>query len=669
MKLYLEKAILVNRVPFDKLELSFNENEIAVLSGVNGRGKTTILSHIADAFYEMAKPYFRNEFGNKGNALYRVSSPFYNLNFNAPSFVYLRFKTPEESIDYVDINNPCTETQYNEAITIDNKIPFNQLQQALKENRFSKKVSSNFNKDKADNFFSNILTYFPSYRYEQPSYLTDPYKINLDFKKESGFSGTLNNPIEVISGLPQLANWIMDVVLDNQYLNLNEEDIKEILAKLNFQFETPLTVSDLINYIRQNAPNLIYNILNMVIHNKSEIKRNIDLILTKTLISKQYGNLRFGVGLRNFGSKRIQIVKGESGEQIYPSIFNISSGEASILCLFGELLRQADNNRNNIPLSEITGIVLVDEVDKHLHIRLQKEVLPELFKLFPNVQFIVSSHSPFLSMGLSEKAFERSKIVDLDNKGISKNPTTNDLYIEVYNMMVSENERFKEMYESLEQKIKEGTKPLIITEGKTDIQHIRKAREKLNITDLEIDFFEIPEEGLGDSKLKTLLENLSKLSQTRKVIGIFDRDNPAILADVERDNQSFKNYGNNIFAFCIPIPKGREKYTNISIEFYYTDSELKKEKDGRRLYFDNEVEFRQSVSNKQDRKLIRLDNAKIEVLSKKVVDEKNMCNLAKWIHSKSEFANLVEKDIEFTRDFDFTNFNLIFDKIREIINF
>jgi predicted ATP-binding protein involved in virulence len=39
--------------------LTFNENEIGVLTAVNGRGKTTILSHIVDAWHEMARPYFQ----------------------------------------------------------------------------------------------------------------------------------------------------------------------------------------------------------------------------------------------------------------------------------------------------------------------------------------------------------------------------------------------------------------------------------------------------------------------------------------------------------------------------------------------------------------------------------------------------------------------------------
>ena len=104
---------------------------------------------------------------------------------------------------------------------------------------------------------------------------------------------------------------------------------------------------------------------------------------------------------------------------ICPSVFNLSSGELSLISLFGEIIRQADNLKNNTKLDDIQGIVLIDEVDKHLHIKLQKEILPKLFKLFPNIQFIVSSHSPFLNMGLADEAMDRTQIIDLDNNGIA----------------------------------------------------------------------------------------------------------------------------------------------------------------------------------------------------------------------------------------------------------
>lgn len=43
-----------------------------------------------------------------------------------------------------------------------------------------------------------------------------------------------------------------------------------------------------------------------------------------------------------------------------------------------------------------SGIVLIDEVETHLHVTLQKQVLPMLTKFFPNIQFIVTTHSPFV---------------------------------------------------------------------------------------------------------------------------------------------------------------------------------------------------------------------------------------------------------------------------------
>ena len=626
MKIYLEKAIFVNRAPFDQLELDFSENEIAVLSAVNGRGKTTILSHMVDAFYEMVRPYFPNDFKNNENALYRLSSNVYNLDMAQPSFVYFRFNATEGNIDYVDIRNNCTEQQYNEAITIENKIPFGDVKDKLEESGHVKKLSSNFGKIKAEQIFdNNIITYFPSYRFEMPGYLNEPYKVKLDFRMQSGFSGNLKNPIEVISRLPQIANWIMDIVIDLQYTTSNVRIIKQ----------------------------------------------NLDELVTQTLISKQFGPLRFGIAPRGSGSTRIQIGQDATANQqstwnmIYPSIFNLSSGESAILCLFGEILRQADNNKNNIMLDEITGIVLIDEIDKHLHIKLQKEILPSLFNLFPNVQFIVSSHSPFLSMGLAEAVQERSKIIDLDNLGVSKDPTTNELYNEVYTMMVSENERFKERFQSLEQEIQSGTIPLIITEGKTDIQHIKKAKEKLNITDLDVAFYEITEDW-GDSKLKLLLEQLSKVAQSRKIIGVFDRDVQKIISDIEKDNRSFKDYGNNVYAFCIPTPDNRNTYSNISIEFYYTDEELKTEYGNKCLYFDNEIEQLRNLRTKKF-EIRKLDTVDIE----KENEKKLFCEdigAENWIHSKARFAELVETDVNFSDNFDFSNFGLIFEKIREIIN-
>jgi YHS domain-containing protein len=172
--------------------------------------------------------------------------------------------------------------------------------------------------------------------------------------------------------------------------------------------------------------------------------------------------------------------------------------------------------------------------------------------------------------------------------------------------------------------------------------------------------------GWGDSKLKPLLEQLSKVPRDRKIIGIFDRDVKEIITFIEKDGTTYKNHSNNIYSFCIPIPPFREEYQNISIEFYYPDENLKKEYNGKRLYFTNEVAFRQFPSNKKVKVIEKLTEFRQEdEYIKKVFDEDiGECN---WIHSKTKFAELVESDYDFISDFDFSNFNLIFDRIKEII--
>ncbi len=93
MSFYIEKAIFINRAPFEHLELNFNKNSINVLSAINGKGKTTILSHIADAFYEMARNNFSGSFAGKETKYYRFSSPLFNIDTSKYSIVYFRFST------------------------------------------------------------------------------------------------------------------------------------------------------------------------------------------------------------------------------------------------------------------------------------------------------------------------------------------------------------------------------------------------------------------------------------------------------------------------------------------------------------------------------------------------------------------------------------------------
>ncbi|WP_158683673.1 AAA family ATPase [Pseudoalteromonas sp. T1lg22] len=76
------------------------------------------------------------------------------------------------------------------------------------------------------------------------------------------------------------------------------------------------------------------------------------------------------------------------------SFRNLSAGYSSILKVFTELLMTVEVSE--FTPEKINGFVVIDEVDAHLHPSLQRKVLPFFSELFPNIQFIVSTHSPFV---------------------------------------------------------------------------------------------------------------------------------------------------------------------------------------------------------------------------------------------------------------------------------
>ena len=77
------------------------------------------------------------------------------------------------------------------------------------------------------------------------------------------------------------------------------------------------------------------------------------------------------------------------------TVTQLSDGEKCLIAMVGDLTRRlaiANPIRQN-PL-EGEGIVLIDEIDLHLHPLWQRMVIPKLLGVFPNCQFIISTHSP-----------------------------------------------------------------------------------------------------------------------------------------------------------------------------------------------------------------------------------------------------------------------------------
>jgi len=114
----------------------------------------------------------------------------------------------------------------------------------------------------------------------------------------------------------------------------------------------------------------------------------------------QDGFLPNHVHLQNVSSDRVQFVDGNGCDV---SLEELSDGYRSILSMTFELIRQmvksypskrifSDDGAKVI----VPGVVLIDEVDAHLHPSWQRQVGLWFREHFPNIQFIVTTHSPFV---------------------------------------------------------------------------------------------------------------------------------------------------------------------------------------------------------------------------------------------------------------------------------
>jgi predicted ATPase len=123
-----------------------------------------------------------------------------------------------------------------------------------------------------------------------------------------------------------------------------------------------------------------------------------------------------------------------------PFSFNtLSDGYSAIISIITELLLRME--AHNVKSYDLEGVVIIDEIETHLHVDLQKKILPFLTDFFPKIQFIVSTHSPFVLSSLSNVTIcdLESKLVTQDLSGYSY-----DALIESYFQTDKYSEEIKE---------------------------------------------------------------------------------------------------------------------------------------------------------------------------------------------------------------------------------
>lgn len=151
----------------------------------------------------------------------------------------------------------------------------------------------------------------------------------------------------------------------------------------------------------------------------------------------------------------------------------LSDGFAAVLDIVVDLILKMQDKNQLIRAYESEGIVLVDEIETHLHLELQKVIMPLLTEIFPNIQFIVTTHSPFVLSSLSNAV-----AFDLEHQEVIEDLTeySYESLAEGYFGVKTDSSYIKMQLNRLEELLKKET---LSSSEKSELKHLNNDFDKI----------------------------------------------------------------------------------------------------------------------------------------------------------------------------------------------
>ncbi|MCF4099729.1 AAA family ATPase [Maritalea mediterranea] len=595
--MYLQRIELTNAGPIKKLNLTCRFSDdgdplpIAIV-GTNGSGKSNLLAHVVNGLIGAQASIFDDADVEQGK-VYKLRSSTFIQHGKPYSMAGVEFtngtKIAEIQLTSVkkDFKGKVEEYEKWEQISPDESSHYSSnLQQIKEETRADLNTTSNL--------------YFPPNRFEEPAWLNE---LNLKnrplYNTDKKFQGISNRPVVQYSPLKQIQDWLLDLIYDSHAI----EGHKIIIPDLSNN-------GALVEQQVRNGP-------------ASDILEQIERFI-RVLFEKPDGKFEWNVGSRNRRSIGVII----DDDVIIGNLFSLSTGQTAILDLFLSLMRDFDiSNAEFRSLSDVKGMVVVDEIDLHLHSDYQHDLLPQLMKLFPRVQFIITTHSPLFLLGMKET-------YGSDGFQLLNLPEGEEIDVERFSEFESAYKYLKDsatFQDEIRKNLDEAVKFTLYVEGDTDIDYLNTAANLLGKTEV-LDRFELINAG-GQSNLdkvwKAYNSKLAEAIRTKWVL-LYD-------CDTQKSHASNKN-----ILFRRVVPQQNHKI-NKGIENLFSDNTIMKARKSK-------PEF-------------------IDIVGKHtIVDRGNETTVPeKWSINVNEKRNLCDWFCENGDVDDFKNFLAVFDMLEEIV--
>jgi predicted ATP-binding protein involved in virulence len=185
-------------------------------------------------------------------------------------------------------------------------------------------------------------------------------------------------------------------------------------------------------------------------HELASLQQKEDTPVFTSIKTAAKASIQGCVGLKfDFDKSRIMI-EFKDGATI--PFEHLSDGQRTMLGLFCDLARRAAILNPHLlgEANEKTkGVVLIDELDLHLHPKWQRSIIESLLVTFPNIQFICTTHSPFLIQSLN-----KGRLIQLGevHTGDFVDSSLEDIVEDIQGVeLPQKSKRYKNMMEAAEQ--------------------------------------------------------------------------------------------------------------------------------------------------------------------------------------------------------------------------
>lgn len=367
----------------EQLEVSFDEN-FTIIIGNNGAGKSAILDATAGLLDDFARLIQGEDY------------------------------SPEDFFNYFDVNNEQGEDG-NAEISLDFDVDFTRIKEIF-YNDTNELIGEDWENVKNYNYTVGI----DLRRGKQLTIKDFPVRHNEDKRGENWIRSALKK---------DLTDWMSKTTNPSFALHTSIElpvlayfPVSRMEEETNNGEDQILETDIFTNYRNQElAPNsfsfkvlkkwLALQYLMKTQERKRHIEKERDRKLYDTIIGaiKQFVNEENGEAFSDIYFEWTpdypegEMVFEKNGIGLY--FRQLSAGEKVVISLVADLARQLalSNPQKNNPL-EGTGVVLIDEIDLHLHPGWQRRIVAKLREVFPNVQFVATTHSPRILSEIASKS-------------------------------------------------------------------------------------------------------------------------------------------------------------------------------------------------------------------------------------------------------------------------